>query len=127
MSDIDVPQRVINGELDYACTSTLLVPSIDQPGCGGCVHTGICKWTVDSRALQVINRAHSAMGFNQLKMLSDAHVRMVISLFSYCFVTAELTYDTFDHCLTSKMDPRQGEVKYDEELLTSNKVSEFIE
>ena len=127
MSNIDIPQRVINGELDYACTSTLSVPSIDQPGCGGCVYTGTCKWTVDSRALQVINRACSAMRFNQLKTLSDAHVRMVISLFSHCFITAELSYGTFDHCLTCKMDPQQGEVKHNEELLTSDEVSEFIE
>ena len=43
MSNIDIPQRVINGELDHACTSALSAPSIDQPGCGGCVRAGTCK------------------------------------------------------------------------------------
>ena len=119
----DIPQRVIDGELDYAHKSALSVPSVDQPGCRGCVCTGTGKCTVDDRALQVINRACRAMGFNQLQTLSDTHVRMIFGVFSYCLITSELSYGTFEECLTVKMKPPTGEVEYDEDLLTDNEVS----
>ncbi len=39
----DVHQELVNGSLDYLFTSKHSVPSIDQPGHGGCVYTGIMK------------------------------------------------------------------------------------
>ena len=64
MRGINIYQHLIDGMLDYLHKSTLSIPSTDQPGFGGCVHTGVGKWTVDKRGLQVINNACSAMGFN---------------------------------------------------------------
>ena len=49
MENVDVIQSLIDGHLDYLFTSTVSMPSIDQPGCGGCVCAGTLKWTGDER------------------------------------------------------------------------------
>ena len=43
MGEADIPQRLMNRELDYLHYSTLSVPSIDQLGCRSFVYAGIGK------------------------------------------------------------------------------------
>ena len=43
MANVDINQSLIDGHLDYLFTSKLSVPSIDQPGHGGCIYMGILK------------------------------------------------------------------------------------
>jgi len=40
---VNVDQLLIDRYLDYLFVSKLLVPSIDQPGHGGCIYVGILK------------------------------------------------------------------------------------
>ena len=127
MANIDITRQLINGDFDYLHMSTAFTPSIDQPGCGGCVYAGIGKWTVDKRAIDVINAAHSAMGFNKIKTFSDAHMRIMHSLYSHCFLTADLSHSTFIDCLTVRMQSEEGAIECNDDLLSSDEISEFVE
>ena len=127
MANIDITQQLIDGNLDYLHKSTASILSIDQPGCGGCDYAGIGKWTVDKRATHVINKACSAMGFNQIKTFSDAHVRIIFSLYSHCFLAAELSCSTFKECLTMRMQSEEGAIECNDKLLSDDEISEFVE
>ena len=66
----DVHQELVNGSLDYLFTLKYSVPSTDQPGYGGCVYTGIIKWTNNLQTQEVINEIYSEMGFATLGTMS---------------------------------------------------------
>lgn len=127
MGNINIPQQLIDGNLDYLCKSTASTPAIEQPGCRGCACAGVGKWTVDKRATHVINEAYRAMGFNQIKTFSDAHVRIIFSLYSHYFLVADLSCSTFMDCLTVKMQSEEGAIECNDDLLSDDEISEFAE
>ena len=43
MKNVDINHSLIDGHLNYLFTSRLSIPSIDQPGHGGCIYMGILK------------------------------------------------------------------------------------
>ena len=51
---MNVDQSLIDGHLGYLFISKLSVPSIDQPGYGGCIYTGILKWTCDDKGKEIL-------------------------------------------------------------------------
>ena len=125
MANIDITQQFIDGNLDYLHKSTVSTPSIDQPGCGGCVYAGIGKWTVDKRATNAMNAAYSAMGFNKIKTFSDTHMRIIFSLYSHYFLAADLSHSTFADCLTVRMQSEEGAIEHNDDLLSNDEISEF--
>ena len=59
----DVCNDLIEGYFDYLFTSMCSIPSIDQPGHGGCVYTGIAKWTHNEKVRGTINEVYAELGF----------------------------------------------------------------
>ena len=62
---------------------------------------------IDSRALETINSAYSKLGFNALHRISDTHSRMLFSLFSHNFVTANISYNLFKDILKKIDDAKK--------------------
>ena len=104
------------GSLDPFFTSKYSLPSIDQPGHGGCVFTGIMKWTYDERAVKLINDAYLPLGFNKMIRMNDTRTRMLFSLYSYAFVSGEKTCGYFVE-LMNNIDDTGDEVILNHDIL----------
>ena len=92
---LHLSQELILGDLNYSCQSRFSKPSINQPGIEGYVITGVLKWTTYARACKKINEVHEKLGFQKSHELSDAQVRILLSLCSSNFITVDRTHDAF--------------------------------
>ena len=122
----DVYQELVNGSLDYLYTSKYSVPSIDQLGHGGCMYTGIMKWINNPQAQEVINEIYSEMGFATLGTMSATHTRILLSIFSHCFINADLSFDIFRSIL-EKFNSNEEEIVYDKNIIDEKDFNPFIE
>ena len=113
----DAHNDLIEGHFDHLFESSHSIPSCDQPGSGGCVHTGIAKWAQNEKIRSIINRSYAALGFPTLISLSDTHVRIIISLFSHCFISSEMSYETFQLVLDA-IDDDKEEIVFDNSVLS---------
>ena len=124
--DYDIVNDLVDGHLDYLFSSLHSVPSIDQPGHGGCVYTGIAKWTHSARVRSIVNNTYEALGLPRLIRLEDTHVRIIMSIFSHSFITGEISCEKFQRVLDSVDD--SGEIiHYDQDVLCEEDIEPFIE
>ena len=122
----DVVNDLVNGHLDHLFTSLHSIPSVDQPGHGGCVYTGIAKWTHDVRARDMINSTYVALELPKLIRLDDTHVRVIMSIFSHSFITGEISCEKFQKVLDS-VDDSDDVILYNEKVLCADDIEPFIE
>ena len=122
----DVHQDLIDGHFDHLFTSVHSIPSGDQPGHGGCVYTAIAKWTLNEEIRNIINRSYSVLGFPPLISLSDTHVRIIVSLFSHCFISSEISCETFQTVLDT-INEDTAETSFDSSGLTEDNFEPFME
>ena len=127
MDVVPLYQEMINRKIDYLCMLIVSLPSIHQPGYRGYAHAGVCKLTVDSRALEVINRAYSAMRFECMQEMLDAYTRMLFSLCSDCSTSGDVCFYSFSGWLINRIEPDNSEIEFDKDLLFTDDVSDFIE
>ena len=127
MENMDVNQSLIDGYLNYLFTSKLSIPSINQPGHGGCIYTGILKWICDKRALKKINQAYSEMGFVELCKIADVHTRILFSLYSHNFISADIYYDMFKEIFDQRIEKFSDEIVFDKDFITEDKSSLLAE
>ena len=118
---------LVDGDFDYLFTSKLSVPSPDQPGHGGCLCSGLMRWTWDARALEKINDAYSKMGFPQLCKMSDTHTRMLLSLHSHNFISGDICYDVFKDVFGSRIDSMDKAMTFDSRIIDENEFSPLVE
>ena len=122
----DVYQELVNGSLNYLYTSKYSVPSTDQPGHRGCVYIGIMKWINNPQAQEVINEIYSEMGFAILGTISAIQTCMLLSIFSHCFINADLSFDIFRRIL-EKFDSDEEEIVYDKNIIDEKDFDPFVE
>ena len=120
-------QCLVDGDLDYLFTSQLSVPSPEQPGHGGCMCSGLMRWTCDTRALDKINSAYSEMGFTQTRKMSDTHTRMLLSLHSHNFISGDLCYDLFKDIFGPRIDALDEAMKFDSGVIDESEFSPLVE
>ena len=84
------------------------------------------KWTCDTRALEKINVVYSEMGFNQLCTMSDTHTRMLLSLQSLNFISADMRYDTLKDVYGPRIDS-QEDIAFDGDFIEECDFSPLIE
>ena len=53
-------------------------------------------------------------------------MRITCSLYSHCFLVADLSHTTFKGCLEDRLKLEEGAAEYNNELLTDNETSELI-
>ena len=121
----DICEDLIEGHFDHLFTSLHSIPSIDQPGHGGCVYTGIATWTHNEQVRRRINEVYTDLGFPTLLHLSDTHVRIIISLFSHSFISGEISCEIFNSVL-NRLDDSPEKV-YDRTVLHDEEIEPFIE
>ena len=123
----DISGALQDGDFDHLFTSLHSAPSIGQPSHGGSAHAGIAKWSHNDRMRNTINKTYEAMGFQKLMRLSDIHARMIISLFSYSFLSRETSCATFHAVLDAVDESKEEEVDWNEEILCPDDIDPFIE
>ena len=90
MQQVDIAQHLVDRYPDYLFALKLSEPSNDQPGYGRCMHARIAKWTRDARVLEKINVVYSEIEFDKLSKISYSNPMMLLSLFNYNFVSANV-------------------------------------
>ena len=84
------------------------------------------KWTSNPQAQEVINKTYSEMGFATLGAMSDTQTRILISIFSHCFINADLSHEIFRSIL-DKLDSLENEIVYDDNIMSEKDFDPFIE
>ena len=74
---------------------------------------------INSKALEKINIAYSKLGFSELHWILDTHSRILFSLFSHNFVTANMSFNLFEDVL-ARIDEAKEEnnrIVYNENIV----------
>ena len=108
--------ELIRRGFDYLFILKLSVPSVDQPGHGGCLYTAIMIWMWDSRAVDYINEVYLEMGFKLLTKISDTQTRILFCIFSYSFLLGDICYDIFQEVF-QRIDNAPDDVVFDNEMI----------
>lgn len=122
----DVKNDLHHGHLNYLFTLLYSVLSPGIPEHSGCVHTGIMKWTTNSKVHSLINDAHAKIGFTPINKMTDTQVCILFSLFSHCFISGETSYLSFYRVLDRIYEYAKNN-ECDEEILHDPELHPFIE
>ena len=109
--------------IDYLFTSKLSIPSTNQPGYRGCIYMSILKWVYDKRALKKINQAYSEIGFVELHKMADVHTRMLFSLYSHNFISADICYNMFKEIFDQRIEEFSDKIIFDKDFIAEDKFS----
>ena len=90
------------------------------------MYTGIMKWTNNPQAQEVINEIYSEMGFATLGTMSDIQTRILLSIFSYCLINADLSHKIFRGIL-DKFNSFEDEIVYDKNIIDEKDFDPFTE
>ena len=66
------------------------------------------------------------MGFATLGTMSDTQTRILLSIFSHCFINADSSYEIFRSIL-DKLNSFEDEIVYDENIIDEKDFDPFIE
>ena len=77
--------------------------------------------------MKKINQAYSEMGFVELSKMADVHTRMLFSLHSYNFVSANICYDMFKKIFDQRIEEFSKKIMFDEDFITEDEFSLLTE
>ena len=90
------------------------------------MYTGIMKWINNPQAQEVINESYSEMRFATLGTMSNTQTRILLSIFSHCFINADLSFEIFWDIL-DKLDSVEDDIVYNEKIMSEKDFDPFVE
>ena len=67
------------------------------------------------------------MGFVELRKMADMHTRMLFSLYSHNFISADICYDMFKEIFDQRIEEFSDEIVFDENFIAEDKFSSLTE
>ena len=67
------------------------------------------------------------MGFMELHKMADVYTRMLFSLYSHNFVSADICYDMFNEIFNQRMEEFSKEIMFDKDFITEDEFSSLAE
>ena len=67
------------------------------------------------------------MGFVELHKMADMYTRMLFSLYSHNFISADICYDMFKEIFNQRMEEFSEEIVFDEDFIVEDEFSSLAE